>query len=70
VAERRKKLQTLVEKLKKEYLSTTMLLSECARFNSVLLKSVLELGQAEMITYSSGGFAERQTDSAFMNLRF
>ena len=70
VAERRTKLQTLAEKLKKEHLSTTMLLSDCARFNSMLLTSVLELGQAATITYSRRGSAERQSNSAFVNLQF
>ena len=70
VAERRTKLQTLAEKLKKEHLSTTMLLSDCARFNSVLLKSVLEFGQAGTITYNPKGFTDRQANSAFVNLQF
>ena len=70
VAERKSKLQTLAEKLKKEHLSTAMLLSDCARFNSVLLKSILELGQAGTITYSPKGSAERQTNPAFVNLQF
>ncbi|MHC4122101.1 MAG: hypothetical protein ACYSSI_00890 [Planctomycetota bacterium] len=70
VAERKTKLQTLAEKLKKEHLRTTMLLSDCARFNKVLLKSILELGQAGTTTYSPKGSAERQTNSAFVNLQF
>jgi len=70
VAERKTKLQTLAKKLKKEHLSTAMLLSDCARFNSVLLTSVLELAQAGTITYNPRGFAERQTNSAFVNLQF
>jgi len=67
---RRIKLQTLAEKLKKEHLSTTMLLSDCARFNSVLLKSVLEFGQTGTVTYNPKGFANRQARSAFVNLQF
>ncbi|MFA5239057.1 MAG: hypothetical protein WC476_05025 [Phycisphaerae bacterium] len=70
VTERKMKLQTLAGKFKKEYLSTTMLLSDCARFNSMLLNSVLEFGQARTITYSPKGFASRQTNSAFVNLQF
>ena len=70
VARKKTKLQTLVEKLKKEHLSTAMLLSDCARFNSVLLKSILQLGQAGTITYNPNGSAERQTSSAFVNLQF
>ena len=69
VAERRIKLKTLTEQLKKEHLSTSMLLSDCARFNSMLLTSVLELGQAGTITYGPKGSAERQINSAFVNLQ-
>jgi len=70
IIRRKTNLQTLTRKLKKEHSSTAMLLSDCARFNSVLLKSVLEFGQAGTITYSPRGLAERQTNSAFMNLQF
>jgi len=69
-AKRKIKLKTLAGKLKKEHSSTVMLLSDCARFNNTLLKSILELGQAGTITYSPRGFAERQANSAFMNLQF
>lgn len=70
VAQRKAELQTLAGKLKKEHSSTAMLLSDCARFNSVLLKSILQLGQAGTITYNPNGSAERQTSSAFVNLQF
>jgi hypothetical protein len=70
VAERKIKLQTLAEKLKKEHLSTAMLLSDCARFNSVLLKGILELGQGGTITYNPKGSAERQTNPTVVNLQF
>lgn len=70
VTERKIKLKTLAEKLKKEHLSTVMLLTDCARFNSMLLKGILELGHARTITYSPKGLAERQSSSAFMNMQF
>ena len=70
VAERKAMLRLLAGQLKKEHLSTSLLLSDCARFNSVLLKSVLEFGQAGTITYSPKGFAKRQANSAFMNFQF
>ena len=70
VTARKTKLQTLAEKLKKEYLSTAMLLSDCARLNSALLRGVLELTQAGTITYSQNGSAKRQTCSTFVNLQF
>jgi hypothetical protein len=70
VTKRKIKLHTLAGKLKIEHSSTAMLLSDCSRFNSVLLKGILELGQTGTITYSSIGSAERQTNSTFMNLQF
>lgn len=70
IAGRKTKLQTIAEKFKKEYLSTTMLLSDCARFNSVLLKSVLEFGRSGAVTYSPKGLAKQQGSLAFVNLQF
>ena len=70
IAERKTKLQALAAELKKEHLSTTMLLSDCARLNSVFLKSILEFGQVGTVTYSPKGSAERQTNPAFVNLQF
>ena len=70
VTERKDKLRLLTEELKKEYLSTTMLLSDCTRFNSLLLKSIFDLGKTGMVYYNSNGAAKRQIDAAFVNLEF
>jgi len=70
VTERKGKLRLLTGELKKEYLSTTMLLSDCARFNSLLLKSIFDLGKTGMVYYNSNGAAKRQIDAAFVNLEF
>jgi hypothetical protein len=70
ITQRKTKLQTLAGKFRKEHSGTAMFLSDCARFNSALLRGVLEIGQTGTVTYSSRGFAERQTSSAFMNLQF
>jgi hypothetical protein len=70
VTERKDRLRLLTGELKTEYLSTTMLLSDCARFNSLLLKSIFDLGKTEMVYYNSNGAAKRQTDAAFVNLEF
>jgi hypothetical protein len=70
VTERKGKLRLLTKELKKEYLSTTMLLSDCARFNSLLLKSIFDLGKTGMVYYNSNGAAKRQIDAAFVNLEF
>lgn len=69
VAQRKTRLQTLTRRFKKEHLSTMSLLSDCARFNSMLVKSVLEFGRTGSITYSRKGYAERQDNTAFVNLQ-
>ncbi len=67
---RKVKLEALIKELKKEHLSTALLLSECARFNSLVLKSILDLGQAGAVYYNSNGTTRRQRDTAFVNLQF
>ncbi len=62
------KLGSLAEELKNEYVSTSMLLSECARFNNLLLRSVFDLSQTGAVYYNSNGATKRHTDQALMNL--
>ena len=63
-------LKTLTGELKKEHLRTALLLSECTRFNSLLLRSIFDLGQTGAVYYNSNGATKRQMDTAFMNLQF
>ena len=70
VTERKAKLSSLTKELKKEHLSTALLLSECARFNSVLLKSVFNLSNTGIVYYNSNGVTSRQSKTAFVNLQF
>jgi len=63
------KLRSLSAELKKEYLSTALLLSECARFNNMLLKGIFNLGRTESVQYNSNGATRRQIDTAFVNLQ-
>ena len=70
VAERKEKLRSLTKELKREHLGTAMLLSDCARFNSLLLRSIFDLGKTGMVYYNSNGAAKRQSDTAFVNLEF
>jgi translation elongation factor EF-G len=62
------KLMSLIKELKKEHLSTILLLSECARFNNLLLKSIFDLGRTGAIYYNSNGATKQQSDMAFVNL--
>jgi len=70
VATRKVQLRALTEELKKEHLSTVMLLSDCARFNRQLLKSVFDLGKMGVVYYNSRGSAKRGMTEAFVNLQF
>ena len=63
------KLRSLVEELRKEHLSTALLLSECTRFNNLLLKSIFEFARTGAVYYNSNGATRRQIDTAFVNLQ-
>lgn len=70
VTDMKEKLKIITEKLRKEYLSTAMLLAECARFNRMLLKNIFQFSHRGSVTYSPNGQAQRQSSCAFMNLQF
>jgi len=70
VTKKKAKLMSLIKELKKEYISTALLLSECARFNNLLLKSIFDLGKTETVYYNSSGATKRQIDMAFVNMQF
>ena len=68
IIKKKAKLMSLINELKKEHLSTILLLSECARFNNLLLKSIFDLGRTGAVYYNSNGATKQQTDMAFVNL--
>jgi len=70
VTKKKAKLMSLIKELKKEYISTALLLSECARFNNLLLKSIFDLGKTGTVYYNSNGATKRQIDMAFVNMQF
>lgn len=70
VSRRKTILRSLTKDLKNEHLSTALFLSECARFNRLLLNSVFDIGKIGTIIYDSNGTASRQTNKAFVNLQF
>jgi len=47
-----------------------MLLSECARFNSLLFRSIFDLAKTGTLTYRANGAATWQTDQTLVNLHF
>ncbi len=70
VTTKKLKLRALTKELKKEHLSTAMLLSNCARFNRQLLQSVFDLGEMEIVYYNSRGSTKQGVTEAFVNLQF
>ena len=70
IGDRKIKLRELVVKLKQEHISTALLLSECVRFNNILLKSIFRIGENGTVTYTNNGAAKRQNDTMFVNMRF
>jgi len=69
IIKKKAKLMSLIKELKKEHLSTILLLSECARLNNLLLKSIFDLGKTGTVYYKSNGATQHQTDMAFVNLQ-
>ena len=69
LTERKEKLTQLLKQLNNEYYATAMLLSECARFNRILLKTLFNNKSPETVTYDAEGSARRYSDSAFVNMK-
>ena len=70
VINKKTKLISLIEELKKEYFSTALLLSECARFNNLLLNNIFDISKTGAVYYNSNGATKQQTDMAFVNVQF
>ena len=70
ITNKKARLKSLVKELKKEYLSTALLLSECARFNNLLLNNIFNIGKTGAVYYNSNGTTKQQTDMAFVNLQY
>jgi hypothetical protein len=69
IVEKRSKLLAIVERFKTEYEATAYLLSDCARFNSVLLRNLIGMTCASEVTYKPGKI-NRTNDAAFINAQF
>lgn len=63
------RLKSLVQQLRREYLSTVLLLSECSRLNNMLLKSIFNVGGTGDVYYNANGVSRRQTGLTFVNLQ-
>lgn len=68
IAQIKTKLRSLSLELRKEYLNTALLLSECSRFNSLLLRCIFNFSKSESIHYKSNGRTKRQIETSFVNI--
>jgi hypothetical protein len=66
VAKIKAKLKDLIKELKKEHLSTTLLLSDCIRFNNLFLKAIFDFGKNKKIMYGPSGQTKRQIDTTLI----
>jgi len=69
VGSRREKLNTLIRDLKREYTLTTLLLSDCARFNRTLMRALFGTGHQAGVIYSPSGEARQQMNTTLMSLQ-
>jgi len=70
IAARRAQLMSLTYSLRTEYSRTAVLLSECTRFNRLLLDNILASARTAGVIYASDGSTRQQSDSAFVNMQF
>jgi hypothetical protein len=68
IAESQERLKKMVGRLQVEYASTAMLLSECARINSALLKIIFDRRRTDLVCYDSSGATTRESGAAFMSM--
>jgi hypothetical protein len=68
VRETRDELEGLLTRFKAEHLSTFMLLSECSRFNGIMLSALLN-GRRDESTYNSHGSMNQESKRNIMNLQ-
>jgi hypothetical protein len=70
VAARQERLKSLVARLHREYTLTAALVSDCARFNRMLLRTFLGSAGQWGVTYCPNGAARPQANTATMSLQF
>lgn len=69
LAEKKNVLSQIVERFKTEHEATVFLLSDSARFNSLLLRSLISLSSTESVIYKPGKVS-RADGAAFINTQY
>ena len=70
VVECQTRLRSLIGQFKREYMLTSLLIADCARFNRSLMRACFGLTGRGNVTYSPSGAAQPQSGTALMNLQF
>ena len=68
--EQLKQLRELVSRFNQEHVGTKMLVSDCARFNSALLRTVFGLKDTAGVVYGPSGTTSRQAGLSIMDMKF
>jgi len=67
---RQRRLKTLIGELRREYRLTAILVSDCAKFNRALLRTVFKVDGADTLTYSPSGTVRPRANAGLMSLHF
>ena len=70
LAERQKRLQNLIVRLKREHTLTAMLILDCRRFNRSLLQVFFGPAGQTGTTYNATGAARHPTGTTMLNMQF
>ena len=63
ISTKKAQLKFLVQNFKKEYASTIILVSECSRFNKMLIKSIFQPSKAGSVYYNAKGTARENREN-------
>jgi hypothetical protein len=70
LVERRTRLRSLAADLKREYSLTSTLLSDCARFNRLLMRAYFGAKGQSGVTYNPNGATRQHANRRLMSLQF
>jgi hypothetical protein len=70
LAQRQTRLKVLIAQLKREHALTSLLISDCAKFNRSLLRVFFGPAGKAGTTYSPTGVAKHPTGTALLNMQF
>jgi hypothetical protein len=63
-------LRDLAERLRREHRNTSLLLTDCVRFNLALFRAIFHQGKTQPVVYGATGMARPVPSSHLMNVQF